>query len=225
MNVKTRLIFVRHAEAEGNVKRLFHGWYNSNLTAKGEEQAKLVANRIGDMNIDVLYSSILNRTYRTASYISEKIRLPVITSPELKEINGGDWEDVEWERIPKIWPEIHNDWENNPHLVKMPNGETMVDFQDRLLKEVYRIIRENEGKNICIVTHGTAIKALKCRFMGLELNDMKAVSWCENTAVTVVDYESDNDEFKMIVDGDASHLPDDMRTIIHQAWWKKLREE
>ena len=54
---------------------------------------------------------------------------------------------------------------------------------------------------------------------------MKAVSWCENTAVTVVDYESDEDKFSLIVDGDVSHLPDDMKTVIHQTWWKKIQEE
>ena len=223
--MKTRLIFVRHAEAEGNVKRIFHGWYNSRLTKKGEEQAKLVADRLKNVNIDVLYSSVLNRTFKTASYISEKINLPIITSPELKEINGGDWENVEWVKIPSLWPDIHNNWENNPHLVDLPNGESMVGFLNRLLKEVYRIVNENQGKTICIVTHGTAIKALKCKFIGLDLSKMKAVSWCENTAVTVVDYESDEDKFSLIVDGDVSHLPDDMKTVIHQTWWKKIQEE
>lgn len=223
--MKTRLIFVRHAEAEGNVKRIFHGWYNSDLTEKGEKQAELVADRLKDVGIDVLYSSVLNRTFKTAGCISDKINLPIITSPKLKEINGGDWENIEWEKIPTLWPEVHANWENNPHLVSLPNGETMVGFLDRLLQEVYRIINENQGKTICIVTHGTAIKALKCKFMGIDLSKMKAVSWCENTAVTVVDYESDKDEFSVVIDGDASHLPDDMKTIIHQAWWKELQEE
>ena len=203
--MKTKLIFVRHAEAEGNIKRLFHGWYNSNLTSKGKKQAELVSDRLADVKIDVLYSSVLNRTFKTASYISEKLGLPIITSPNLKEINGGDWEDVSWEDL--------------------PNGETMVGFQDRLLKEIYRIIDENEGKNICIVTHGTAIKALKCKFMGLKLNDMQAVSWCDNTAVTVVDYDGETNKFDIVMDGDASHLPYEMKTIVHQDWWKRLSEE
>jgi len=223
--MKTRLIFVRHAEAEGNVKRLFHGWYDSDLTKKGEEQAKLVADRLEKVKIDVLYSSVLSRTLKTAKCISEKISLPIIKSDKLKEINGGDLENVGWDVIPKMWPEVHENWERRPNLVELPNGETMVEFQARLLKEVYRIINENEGKTVCIVTHGTAIKALKCKFIGLELNDMVAVSWCENTAVTVVDYDSEQDKFELLVDGDVSHLPEEMRTMVHQAWWKKLSEE
>lgn len=223
--MKTRLIFVRHAEAEGNVARIFHGWYNSKLTKKGEEQAKLVAKRLKDIKIDALYSSTLERTYKTASYIAQQIDLPIITSPNLKEINGGDWENEKWEDIPKKWPIEHNHWENSPHLLKLPNGETMLELQQRLLKEVYSIINENEGKTICIVTHGTAIKSLKCKFLGIKLKDMSAVSWCENTAVTMVDYDSDTDTFDVITDGDASHLPEDMQTIRHQKWWKKLYNE
>lgn len=223
--MKTRLIFVRHAEAEGNVKRIFHGWYNSDLTKKGHEQAKLVAERLKDTKIDVLYSSVLNRAFKTASYISEKVNLPIITSQELREINGGDWEDVEWAKIAEQWPEVHYNWENSQDKLEMPNGETMQDFQKRVLKEVYRIINENEGKTICIVTHGTAIKALLCKFLDVKLRNMKSIAWCDNTAVTIVDYELDNDKFDVLVYGDATHLPNDMKTIIHQDWWKKTNEE
>ncbi|MBP5427633.1 MAG: histidine phosphatase family protein [Clostridiales bacterium] len=223
--MRTRLIFVRHAEAEGNVKRLFHGWYNSDLTEKGEEQAKLVAGRLKKLKVDVLYSSVLNRTYKTATYISKELGLPIKTSEQLKEINGGDWEDVSWADIPKMWPLEHNNWEKNPHLVELPNGESMVGFQERLLREVYRIIHENEGKTILIVTHGTAIKALKCKFTGVKLKDMMAVSWCDNTAVTVVDYESDTGKFDLKIDGDVSHLPFNLRTIVHQDWWQNLNRQ
>ena len=223
--MKTRLIFVRHAEAEGNVKRIFHGWYNSNLTEKGEEQAKLVANRLKDVKIDVLYSSVLNRTFKTASYIAKQVDLPIITTPDLREINGGDWEDVTWVDIAKRWPEVHSDWEKNPGKLQMPNGESMVSFQQRLLKEIRRIISENEGKTICIVTHGTAIKALRCKFSEMKLENMKNIPWCENTAVTVVDYESDTDEFEVVKYGDATHLPIDMKTIAHQDWWKNSYRE
>ena len=127
--------------------------------------------------------------------------------------------------IPNRWTKEHNNWENSPNLLELPYGETMVGFQERLLKEVYRIINENEGKTIVIVTHGTAIKALKCKFAGVKLKDMTAVSWCENTAVTVVDYDSDLDKFDIKMDGDASHLPIELKTIVHQEWWQNLNNK
>ena len=130
-----------------------------------------------------------------------------------------------WVDIPNRWPKEHDNWEHSPNLLKLPNGETMVGFQERLLKEVYRIINDNEGKTVVIVTHGTAIKALKCKFSGIKLKDMVAVSWCENTAVTVVDYDSEKDEFDIKMDGDSSHLPMELKTIVHQEWWQNLNNK
>jgi probable phosphoglycerate mutase len=68
-----------------------------------------------------------------------------------------------------MWPEEYDTWENKPHIHRMPNGETMEEFQARLLEEIKYIIDNNKGKSICIVTHGTAIKALLCRFTAAPL--------------------------------------------------------
>ena len=57
--MKTKLIIVRHAEAEGNKTRRFHGWTDSNLTERGHLQAQRVADRLKDVKIDVIYSSSL----------------------------------------------------------------------------------------------------------------------------------------------------------------------
>ena len=44
----TKIIFVRHGEAEGNIKRIFHGFYNSSLTEDGHIQASLSAKYLHD---------------------------------------------------------------------------------------------------------------------------------------------------------------------------------
>ena len=220
--MKTRLIIIRHAEAEGNSKRHFQGWTDGKLTEKGHIQAKRVAERLRGTDIDVLYSSSLTRTLQTASYISEIKNLPIIRTDKLKEINGGDWEDVRWDELPERWPEQYDTWENWPHLHAMPNGETMEEFQLRLIEEIKLIIDENKGKNICIVTHGTAIKALMCHFRSCSLVEMFNIQWCDNTAVTIIDYE--NGAFDILLEGDSSHLDRELSTIWNQDWWEETRK-
>lgn len=224
--MKTRLILVRHAEAEGNFRRLFHGWTDSPITEKGHLQAKQVAEKLRDIKIDIIYSSTLKRTLQTAQYIADVKDLPIIRTDKLKEINGGDWEDRKWDDLPLEWPEEYDTWENKPHIHKMPNGESMEGFQARLLKEIKQIVKDNKGKVICLVTHGTAIKTLLCRFYNCTLEEMLRIPWHENTSVTIVDYE--DGEFKVVVEGDASHLDSDMSTIRNQDWWidnsKKLED-
>jgi len=76
MAIKTRIIFVRHAEAEGNLNRVFHGWTDSSITERGHLQAQRVAQRLKDVDIDVIYSSSLKRTLQTAQYIADVKTFP-----------------------------------------------------------------------------------------------------------------------------------------------------
>lgn len=225
--MRTKLIFVRHAEAEGNKIRRFHGWTNSSITERGHLQAQRVADRLKDMDIDVIYSSSLTRTLQTAEYISMVKGLPIIRTDKLKEINGGDWEDLPWDELQERWPEAYETWDNSPHAHQMPNGESMEEFQKRLVDEVMHIIQQNTGKNICIVTHGTAIRALICHFRACMLEEMINVAWCDNTAVTIMEY--DDGVFTTITEGDATHLGSDLGTITNQDWWveymKKVKEK
>lgn len=224
--MKTRLIFVRHAEAEGNKERRFHGWTDSSITERGQLQAQRVAERLKDMDIDIIYSSSLKRTLQTAGYISKVKGLPIIRTDKLKEINGGDWEDLPWNELQRRWPEAYDTWDNSPQVHQMPNGESMEEFQVRLVDEVMHIIQQNNGKNICIVTHGTAIRALICHFRACTLEEMNNVAWCDNTAVSIIDYE--DGFFTTVTEGDATHLGSDLGTITNQDWWeeymRKLKE-
>ncbi|NLV35138.1 MAG: histidine phosphatase family protein [Clostridiaceae bacterium] len=221
--MKTRLIFVRHAEAEGNRSRHFHGWTDSPITERGHLQAKRVAEALSDVDVDIIYSSSLKRTMQTASYIARVKKLPVTQTDQLKEINGGDWEGLTWTELERRWPEAYNTWENSPHEHQMPNGESMEEFQRRVLDEVMLIIGKNIGKNICIVTHGTAIRALICHFRACTLDEMINVAWCDNTAITIIDYE--DGVFSTVVEGDASHLGSDLGTIVNQPWWEEYNKK
>lgn len=223
--MKTRLIFVRHAEAEGNLQRVFHGWYDSKITEKGHKQAKKVAERLADIPIDIIYSSSLTRTLQTAQYIADVKQLPIIRTDKMKEINGGDWENISFDDIPKLYPKENYTWENEPHLHQMPNGESTVELFERLIKEVKSIISNNLGKNICIVTHGGAIRTMLCRFYGCTLEHMKNIYWHDNTSVTVVDYDHEKDEFEVLMEGDAEHLDFELSTVQNQQWWQEFMEE
>ena len=215
----TKLIIVRHGEAEGNIRRIFHGWTDSELTQKGHEQAKLLAMSLKDKPIDVLYSSSLKRTMQTAQYIANVKNLPIITNDKLWEINGGDWEGRYFADIKETWPKQYDIWENHLYAHAMPNGENVEEFLERLKGEIEYIVEINKDKNICIVTHGTAIRVLLCYFKGCPLEEIVNIPWGENTSVTVLDYSKDRCNFETVCD--SSHLDSSTGTLINQNWYKE----
>ncbi len=215
--MKTKLIIVRHAEAVGNMNRRFHGWTDEGITDRGEVQAKLVAERLKDTQIDIIYSSTLKRTMETAAYISQIKELPINSRDDLKEINGGLWEDVSWSELTATYPEEYKTWETQPHIHQMPQGENVKSFYNRLISAVSDILAKEEGKNVCILTHGTAIRALLCWFKGLPLEDMVEIPWCDNTAITII--TSEQGKFVVEAEGDSSHLDKTTSTFQNQEWY------
>ncbi len=214
----TTLIFVRHGEAEGNIKRHFHGFYNSALTENGREQIKRAAARLKDTQIDAIYSSDLTRAFETAQEIAKGRGLSVTIDERFREINGGEWEDVPWDDLPDKFSESYSHWLNEPYKLQMPSGESMADFSARLIAASTELAQKHEGQTICIATHGTAIRVLLCYFYGWPLEKLNDVVWCDNAAITEIGYE--NNAFFVITDGDNEHLKD-ISTLAKQDWWRK----
>ncbi len=218
----TTLIFVRHGEAEGNVQKIFHGWYDSSLTENGHRQAACTADYLADVPIDVLYASDLKRTMDTAGYIARKKHMDIHPDSRLREIFGGKWENVRWALLPEQFPEAYENWLTYPHKLTLPEGESMVEFQRRLVDAVEDIAARHAGERIGIVTHGTAIKALLCYFRKLPLSEFPFQKWCDNAAVTIV--EAVGGAYTVTVDGYNAHLGD-LSTLDKQTWWRGINDD
>jgi len=215
--LKTTVILVRHAEAQGNIERFFQGWTDGLLSEKGHRQAELLGEKLKNEKIDVIYASSLSRTQQTASYIAAQHGLILKIRDDLKEINGGDWENVPFADLPVRWPDEYNDWNFNPHIHQMPNGESIIELFHRIKKAILEIISENVGKQICIVSHGTAIRTFMCYLLDLQFENLIDVPWYENTSVTK--FVIENEKIDVILEGDISHLTKDMSTLYNQEWF------
>lgn len=216
--MKTKLIFVRHGEATGNIDKIFHGVTDSELTANGREQIERVAARLAEEPIDYIYSSGLKRAHQTALAIAAPHGLSVTVDPRFREIDGGRWEKELWGDLPKLFPESYDIWLNEPWAVQMPEGDSMVGFFKRLREGVEDILKKHPGKTVCVATHGTAVRVLCCYCKNKPLEELNEIMWCDNAAVTVAEFD-DETGFSVIVDGDNSHLAD-ISTINEQDWWK-----
>lgn len=215
----TTLIYVRHGEAEGNVNRNFHGFYNSSLMSNGREQIKRAAVRLSQTHIDAIYSSDLSRAYETAQAIAEGRNIPIQIDERFREINGGEWEDVPWDDLPVKFSESYHDWLYEPYKLQMPGGESMADFSSRLITASVDAAEKHPSQTVCIATHGTAIRVLLCYFSGWTLEHLNNVPWCDNASITTVEYE--NGHFTVRSEGDNEHLKD-INTLASQDWWRKL---
>lgn len=215
----TRLYIVRHCETMGNHLKVFQGSSDFEPSQVGLGQIAALGERFKSVDIDVIYSSPLGRAVKTASAIAESKGLQINLDNELREIHGGIIEGKHLSDIFKNHRELEETWNNAPQDFAPENGESMRSVYARVSACIDRIVRENKDKNIAVVSHGGAIRNLCCYLMFNDIEKLNDVSWCDNTAVALVEFD-ENFKPTFKYKNSTSHLSEELLPIANRisAW-------
>lgn len=205
----TRIYIVRHCEAVGNIKRIFQGHTDLDITELGAKQLEALQNRFGDIKLDRVFSSPLIRAKKTGLAIIGEKNIPLEINDGLIEINGGVIEGKEYAVVYNQFPDFKEMWTNHPEDFAPENGETMLHAYERIWETILNIAKENKGKTIACATHGGVTRCLNCRLVKNDISKMNEIPFGYNTAVTLIEFD-DNLNFKVIFYDDASHITDEL---------------
>ncbi len=160
-----QLIVLRHGQSEWNLQNRFTGWVDVDLTEQGVQEAKKAGELLRDYQIDVLYTSNLQRAQKTAdlALASAGIAVDEIHRDEaLNERHYGDLQGLnKAETAEKYGDEQVHIWRRS-YDTPPPNGESLKDTQARVLPYVEKNIvpQLKAGKNVMVAAHGNSIRAL-----------------------------------------------------------------
>jgi len=163
----TEIILARHGETEWNVEEVFRGRIDIELNETGLRQAELLAEYLSGVKIDAVYSSPLRRALKTAEAIASPHKLEVKIAPGLIDCDFGKWQGLTLQEVKDRYKELCAEWIRNPHLIRMPDGESLNDVRGRALKVVDEVMAKYEG-TIVLVSHRVVNKVLICALLGLE---------------------------------------------------------
>lgn len=180
----TEIIFIRHAQAEGNYSRRLHGYHNSLLTKKGHIQADAAGKYLSDVKISKIYASDLTRTYMTALHVAAYQGCDVEKDPGLRECFAGDWEDKPFSELESLHNEQYSAWRDDTFSFTFPNGESLLEMTERVGKTVDRIAENHDGERIAVVSHATPIRSLKLYYKELTVSEMRDFDWPSNASVS-----------------------------------------
>lgn len=188
-NLKTQILLIRHGESETNIKGIFAGHTDAELSETGLKQARITAEYLKDRDISAVYSSDLIRAFRTAGETARLHGLEVIKDKRLREIYGGKWEGSTPEERTSLYPEAVQEWMRNIEY-HIPGGESPKEVQTRMLECVIEIAKKHIGQTVCVTSHAAAIRALCAAVFerdGIGYADIKSVT---NASVTTLVYEN-----------------------------------
>jgi 2,3-bisphosphoglycerate-dependent phosphoglycerate mutase len=161
------LILVRHGESEWNLKNLFTGWRNPDLTEKGEAEARAAGKRLKEkgFSFTLAYTSALKRAQHTLDLILEEMdirNLTIVRNEALNERDYGDLSGLNKDDARQKWGEEQVLIWRRSYDVPPPGGESLKDTAARTLPFFDREIRPRvaAGETILVAAHGNSLRAL-----------------------------------------------------------------
>lgn len=205
----TEIYMVRHCEAMGNVKRLFQGSSDFDISETGVKQLEYLKNRFKNIKLDKVYTSPLIRARKTALAVIGDRDLKPIDEKGLIELDGGIVEGKPFIETFNSIPGLADTWDNHPEDFAPEGGEKMRDAYERIWNTVKKIAAQNPGKTVACTTHGGVTRCLLCRLLKGDITKLSEMPWSENTAVSLIRFDEDlNPEVAFC--NDTSHLPEEL---------------
>src|SRR6056297_3661623 len=185
-----QLILCRHGQSEWNLKNLFTGWTDVDLTEKGVEEARDAGRTLAEAgyHFDVAYTSVLKRAIRTLWLIQEEMDLmwiPVHRSWRLNErhygalqgLNKAETAEKYGEEQVHVWrrsydtppPPLEEDDERHPRfdrryagIADLPATESLKTTLERVVPYWDDVIAPDllAGRHVLIAAHGNSLRAL-----------------------------------------------------------------
>lgn len=164
-------LFFRHGETDWNKAQFFQGHTDIPLNLTGQNQARLMGEKIQHWKPDIVLSSDLTRACQTAEGAQAYWQAPIIFSDKLREMNLGKAEGLHRDEVMKL---IGSDWtrwvspsEDDEHF-GFPGGETKGETRQRVLKYIEDFVKKNPHyKRIAVSTHGGVLKRVTHGLQGV----------------------------------------------------------
>ncbi len=161
------LVLVRHGQSEWNLKNLFTGWRDVDLTEQGVNEAKEAGRKLKAQGItfDIAYTSALKRAQRTLDLALAEMGqtgIPIVRDQALNERDYGDLSGLNKDDARKKWGEEQVHIWRRSYDIAPPGGESLRDTLARTLPYYVQEILPGvlRGQRTVIAAHGNSLRAL-----------------------------------------------------------------
>ncbi len=162
------VVFESHATTLDNEQNIASGHSDVDLSTAGVEQAKQLGERRKGEVFDAIFTSDLQRAYKTAK-LAFGDKFPIYQDSRLRECNYGDFEhrpspEIEAERFNRI-------------SVPFPNGESLQQRTDYMKSFLEELQRGYQGKRVLVIGHRATQYGLEHWITGKSLEELTQTPW------------------------------------------------
>ena len=185
----TSVYLVRHGQTAWNKEEVFRGRTNIPLNETGLREGELAGGYLKDVEVHSVYSSPLARAWQTAQKIAGYHSIEVQPLEGLIDMSFGDWEGHPLAEVREKDGERYRQWREEPHLLRLPGGETLDEVRARAMAALEEVIRRHPEKTVVLVSHRVINKVLLCGILGLDNSHFWQITQ-DTTAINLIQYRN-----------------------------------
>lgn len=173
----TKILLVRHGHVDGIHPERFRGRAEIPLSALGEKQRMLTAERIKQSSDpSIVFTSSLGRCIATGEAIAAACDVRSQILPELCDIDYGAWQWKTHDDVRQSEPDAFESWKKFPDQMQMPEGESLQQVLVRVTQALANVLKDYEGKTVVMVSHDSVNRVLLLHMLGLPLSKYWAIT-------------------------------------------------
>ena len=197
-----KVYLIRHGKDDDRYRG---GWSNLGLIKEGEEQSQRLASYLKQHSkeypISQIISSDLKRAICTAKAIQKELDVPITLSKDWREMNNGDLAGMLNSVALEKYPEL---FFNTLRMDECyPNGESPIDFFNRIKITFDKLLKDELNNNVAIVTHSGVINIIYHIVKNIEWSNKNKTFPIKNVSLHTLEYKDGKVEFleenKMVI--------------------------
>lgn len=172
---KCKITFIRHGSTiYSDENRLSDNLNYPPLNELGKIEAAKIAQWVEKRSpkVDKIYTSPDLQSIQTCKLVAQEYKKDFEIIDELYPRKNGKWSGLTFEQIEKLYPEELKQYHENRDNYWGENGEINIQLQNRVRRVISRLIAENGGKRIIIVTSGEVIQSEICSALDIPIKNM-----------------------------------------------------
>lgn len=201
------LYLVTHAEATHHVEQRVGGWYDSELTPRGQRHADRIAKELQSrcQGTPHLYTSDLTRARQTAAPIGKAFRVEPALVPELREASWGvaEGKASSWLDVRIVLPP--RDGNRLDHRI-CEGAESRRDVATRVYGFMNRLL-ESMPETVILVTHGFALTFVVSAWLGAPIESLGIAGYrADSGSVSTLEIDPKWGDRKLVSFNETTHL-------------------
>lgn len=191
----TKIILIRHATTDAVGKRLTGRFPGIHLNNQGKSEAKVLAERLANLNFSAIYSSPQERAIETAAPIASMHKLTCKVDDHFQELDFGTWTNLPFNALQD--DDTFKRFNTFRSGTRIPGGESMQEAQGRMVQGLQQLATQHVGELVAVVSHSDMIKAAIAFYTGMHVDLMQRLE-VSPASVSIIDLYPDFSSLQLL---------------------------